>query len=75
MFWHFMNIFCLSLRSIGHKNSIEEKLLYLLYLATDLLFFISHRVNRGAAYAVFTTEEDALDGHIKCLEIKPKPIK
>ena len=40
-----------------------------------IIFFISHRVNRGAAYAVFTTEEDALDGHIKCLEIKPKPIK
>ena len=68
---NFFRYFCMSKNFIlqfQEKNfRFKERLKW--------LFFISHRVNRGAAYAVFTTEEDALDGHIKCLEIKPKPIK
>lgn len=29
----------------------------------------------GNAFALFKSDEDALDGHILCLETKPKPIK
>ena len=29
----------------------------------------------GAAYAIFKSDEDALDGHIAAMEFKPKPIK
>jgi len=30
---------------------------------------------KGSAFALFKSEEDALDGHMICLEFKPKPIK
>jgi len=29
----------------------------------------------GAAYAIFKSDEDALDGHIAAMQFKPKPIK